>query len=990
MKDSEAGRAEAGTAVLNPESTGRLHAGSGAVSGIFLIDDVGELRRKIMGLPPRWRRRWVQFLRDTRDEVRGVRWYGGGSLDRPLHASLAFLITGEDEFAAIARRDLRWMLDHHEETLAVGSQDHDTWIYAAALARRAISMDWIWVGDVLTEAEKSEASEFFITEAWKYCPVVLDHRVPAHASNQGLAMALCCVVTGWLFGKRLGSDARAKELVSFGLPHLLEQIALLPPGGYSGEGSTYIFNVADPLMALACAVLEAISGEDWFEREFWPNRNSASSVLKLDPKLIPPSELLPAWDQHGYHLRKAGSACAYVASRTGDPSAYRYFLDGPGWEFSGYFAWLRDDHVWQWIWMPDPSTSGEPESGASCYPRSWAESRVAGALLDRTASLHLFQMWDVSSPRPVRLHMNPNSLLLEAWGSLLTVDGNGTDDFVLNADPRMQYFHQYSAEPKTMSWAAGSLGAHSVIHVDGAVELQVDRGGYNNLPGETSTGFLLRREDEENFQLLSAEVEMFYRHASDIRSMVRNSALVDNAFWVVLDEISATSDHDFTWQLVLRAGAVATEYGARLVTPEYVILDVINLDSVATRLLDVDGYPSLLEKKCHHLQKTQRGSRIEFLTVLVPQLAREELADWTDGWQGGWEPREIDGPLESPSWSDSGFDEAAFGPADSALWLRRCCEVPRSSERLFLELPRPHGYRLWVDGTEQTVPPVEISKDDEMRLLPVFVDLTEALAGKASARITVRLEVGPLRGTTGRVRLHAARQTDVPKVNRLPDDRVRVRVGPVDYTFDLGRIRTTAAVDFDLGPAGEMPRAVAAKMIRRLSLDSDSPEVLEWNGDAAARGNACVAAVDHPLGEVEAALIERCDDGDWLVRMLAVRSLGQLRSRRSLPRILEILQAETPDRINDPSYPPKYRIKETCVHAVQAIGEISAAPALATAMENAGFYGVRRIIPGALEALGDQAAIDRLRPWLDDADGETADACRRALDSVSAPKRDSD
>lgn len=32
-----------------------------------------------------------------------------------------------------------WMLDRHDETLKVGAQDHDTWIYASALPRRAVA-----------------------------------------------------------------------------------------------------------------------------------------------------------------------------------------------------------------------------------------------------------------------------------------------------------------------------------------------------------------------------------------------------------------------------------------------------------------------------------------------------------------------------------------------------------------------------------------------------------------------------------------------------------------------------------------------------------------------------------------------------------------------------------------------------------------------------------------------------------------------------------
>ncbi len=950
----------------------------------FLIPDLDLLRDKIRNLPSgKWTRRWEHFLRQARGEKREIRWYGGKSKNHPLHAAFAFMITGEKEFAEIARRDFLWMLDKHEQTLAVGAQDHDTWIYAAALARRVASLDWIWNREVLDAEEQNRVAEFFITEALKYPTVVLQHRVPAHASNQGLAMALDCVITGYLFGIRHGNDVRARLLLEFGLPHLVQQIALLPPGGYSGEGSTYIFKVADPLMALACATLEEISGEEWYGREFWPNRNSAATVLELDPKLVPPSGLLPAWDQHGYHLTKAGAACAYVASRTGNPAAYSHFLIGPGWEFSGHFAWMRDDHVWQWIWMPDPRTVDEPSSGADCYPSSWAEPRVAGALLDRTNSLHLFQMWDVSGSRPVRLHMNPNSLLLEAWGSVLTVDGNSTEGFALDDDPRMQYLHQYSAQPKTLSWAAGSLGAHSVIWIDGAIDHRVKGGGYENLPDETPTGFLLRREDGDDFQVLSADVAMFYRNGFDVLSMIRNSALIENAFWVVLDQISCGSPHAFTWQLVLRAGAEATPYGARLITPEHVVLDVVNLDPVPTELHDVAGYPSLLEKRCHHLRKTQEGSDVEFLTVLVPQLARRELADWTAGWRGAWRDRGESSLPPDSAMEPAAFADAYYGPQGSALWLRRRCGIPPVSASLLLELPRPHDIRLWIDGREIPVPAAEISKDGEQGLMAAFVDVSDALAGKESVEITLQVDPGRAVGSTGSVKLHEAIEVAAPIVERISGEEVRVHFGAIGATVDLTRLRTPPKPLPDLTPEGDDPLEAAAELVRKL-LPTDPREALQWDSDHAAdRGNACVAATGYPLEEVEEPLLRLCDDPDWLVRMLAIRALGVLRSRTAVPKLCGIMLEETPDRINDIGYRPKYRIKEMCVIALGLIGDASAADDLVKAMENAGFYGVRRLVPGVLQKLGDRDAIAALRVWEDDADTETADACRVARISLA-------
>ncbi len=955
-------------------------------SPLFLLEDLSSFRVKITGLDGHWRRRWEIFLATARREKRSVRWYGSKSTDTPMHAGLAWLATGERDFAEIARRDLVWMLDRHGETLAVGAQDHDTWIYAAALARRAIALDWLWDAEVLEEDERERLADFFVAEALRYSWIVLQHRVPAHATNQGLALALHCVITGYLFGVKRGCDLRARHLLAFALPHIVQQIALLPPGGYSGEGSTYLFRVADPLMAVACATLEAISGDEWYSRELWPNRNSAATVLELGPKLIPPSGLLPAWDQHGYHLVKAGAACAYVAHRTGDRSVYQHFSDGPGWEFSGHFAWLRDDHVWQWIWMPTPEAAEESDGQAGCYPASWAESRVAGALLDRTRALHLFQMWDVSSRRPVRLHLNPNSLLLEAWGSVLTVDGNATDDFPLNSDPRMQYIHQYGPQPKTLSWAAGSLAAHSVLWIDDAIDHQVDGGGYENLPGETPTGFLLRREEEDDFQLIATEVAMFYRNRHDVRSMIRNSALIGDAFWMILDQVASDTPHAYSWQLVLRAGADATSYGARLVTPEHVVLDVVNLDSVDTQLHDVEGYPSLLEGRCHHLRKTQVGANVEFLTVLIPQLGRRELADWTTDWRGGWRPSDETALPNEDTLQPVKMSDTYGGPSGSSFWLQRTCALPPvpTGTPLLLELPRPHDVRVWIDGVEIPVPAAGLSKDGEQRLLPAFVEVPADFAARDHVEIVLRIDPATAVGLTGSVKLHEKIPVEIPRVEAISDGLVRVRFGEVDHTVSLARLHTASTPLPTQVPEGENPLKLGQQLARKL-LPTPPPREFAWHSDdPAERGQACIAAATRPVEEVEDRLREACDDADWSVRLLAIDTVGSLRIPSMVPTLCRILREETAERINRVDYAPRYRIKEKCVIALGEIGDVAAVDALVEAMEQAGFYGVRRLVPGALEKLGDAAAISKLEKWKDDSDGETADACRRAGAAILA------
>ncbi|MEX2607199.1 MAG: HEAT repeat domain-containing protein [Kiritimatiellia bacterium] len=952
-------------------------------SPVFLVNDLEALRKKISGLTGVWEKRWREFCRQAALEKRSVRWYSGS--DTPNHAAFAALITDGAKWKQIARRDLLWMKDRYAETLEAGTQDSDTWIHAAPMARRAIALDWMWDADVFSGRERDELVELFITDSLKYPHVTLHHRVPPHANNQGMAQALNCVVVGYLFGVKHGNDARARYLLEFALPHLAVQIAYLPPDGYSGEGSTYVVLVADPLTALCTAVLEELSGENWFERELWPNRNTPAKILNLNARLIPPSGLLPAWDQHGYHLEKAGTTAAYLAHRTGDPGGYTPYVFGEGWAFSGSFAWMKDDHVWQWLWMPDPASVPEPGEKMTCYPNSWAEQRVGGALLDRSATKHLFQMWDIASSMPGRVQVNPNSVLLEAWESVLTVDGNATEDFPLSRDPRTRFVHWSMTPPKEISWAQGALGAHSCIWVDGDLAHVPSSPGFLNLPDEVTAGFLRRRVNEDRFQLLSAEVANFYQNAYDVHSMIRNSALIDNTFWVMLDQVKAGSPHEFTWQLVLRHGAVSTDYGARLTTAEQVVLDVVNLDGGHPEMLDVPGYPSTLEQRCHQYRKRLHGDELEFTTVLIPRLARRELADWTSGWRAAWTgdanqdaPDSFGGEVElTEAWYDRP-DESAV------LWVTRECRIPDVAEgEWLLELPRTYPPGLWIDGREIEVPFLMSSHHGEPRLMAPFIPVSEFCGSRGVIRVTMRIPRP--RYLIGSVKLHARTPVGSPDVVREGDE-IRVNLDGGCWTVDLRDIRTPPEPLPHPHAEGKDPIQEGERLARKVM--PDGPEApTGWNGDAAARGAACCRALYRPLSEVEDHLMTCADeDTDWLVRLLAIRALGMLRSLKALPLLCDCLRRETTEKIWDPAYPPKYRIKEMCVVALAKIGHSDAVPEVMACMTPEDFYGVRRLAAKALGTLGDPRALPVLNEWADDSDGETAQAAQRAVEQLNKPR----
>ncbi len=978
----------------------------------FLVDDREALRLKIAGLSGIWSKRWGRFLEQAAAEKRHVYWYGGDTPDTPMHATFAYVATGDEKWAAIGARDMRWLRDHYEETLDVGNQEHDTWIYAAVMLRRAVALDWLWDSGALSAEELDGLADLFITDSFKYPYVTLHNRVPPHANNQGMAMALNLVTVGWLFGHRRGDDARARHLFKVGIPHLLQQIAYLPPGGYSGEGSTYIIGVADPLTALACAVLEAVSGEDYLHREFWPNGNSIAKILELNARLAPPSEVYPAWDQHGFMLHRSGTTAAYLAHRTGEPSKAHSLLHGQGWELSSSFAWMQDDHVWQLLWMPDPTRLCD--LGKVTREVLWAEQRVAGAIEDEAGQHRLFQMWDVADSRPVRRHMNPNSILLESWGSLLTVDGNSLPGrFALDADPRMQFLHQYSATPKVMSWAAGSLGAHSCIVVDGAIDLVPEpMGDYQNLPSNVTTGWLRRMEARPGLKCISADVSDFYKKRFGMSTCTRTSCWVDERFWVIVDEIRAESPHDFCWQLVLRDGAELTEYGARLRTAEQVVLDILNVDGCEAALHSIEGYPSTLEQRCHHLRKACAGQhQLEFVTVLIPRLARTQLNDWTNEWRVRPDPEnkglaekwQQNGTACEPTlWTSGELSDAYYlrnshynpdckEPREdtSTVWFQKEIALPTEvgSRRFWLELPRATKIDLWIDMEPVEMPPLFGYHQYEPRLQAPFVDVTPYMQSGGTSTLTLRISQQSKFGIVGGVRLHAGIEPE-PPIWRREGDRVIVEFDGKESGVRLSDLRSVdrTPAERNVEPIGETVEHVTAEFLALTDLQ------LQWSqqgtgfnsGDPiSSRLHWCAAAMEQPLAQVEDRLIALVHDPAWVVQMMAVIALAHLGSKKAVPSIVECLENCPPLAMRTDTDRDRFRVKEMCLVALGRLGDSSAADAVARCLNAHEFYGVRRIAADILGALGNESHMDVLNAWKHDADGETANASLRSIEKIN-------
>lgn len=947
----------------------------------FLIADRERLAGRIRALRGPWLDRWQRFLTDAALD-------GGESSEPPfpLHAALAFVVSGDSVWAEAALRNLRWLAGHYPRLVARGLPDTDTWMHAAPMARRAISLDWMWDCPEWNPGEREALAELFITDALCYPYTVLHHRVPAHANNQGLAQALCLVVVGYLFGWRRQADRRARHLMRFGLGHLFHQLSALPRGAYASEGSTYAVGIEAPLAALACATLEAISGREHLHQALEPYANSWAQVLHHARRFVAPSGLLLPWNQYGYQSCWPMSTSAYLASRGGDKAAARELLRGERWDRSAWGPWMADDHVWQWVWMPDgpePSATTSAGGDADAGPgddEAWVEPHVGGVLLSSDRSLHLAQYWNWSCSPPGRAHMHPNGLASEAFGSPLLIDGHATAAFAGYAAqlaPLIGPDHPMAGYDPNW-WAPGSLGAHSCLIIDGAIDLvspftHVDPADQPPLAGRC-VGHLR----EPRLQAFTSDVTDFYRERfADLHSVQRTAALVDDRLWLIGDRVQSDHEHEWVSQFVLRREAQPRPWGLRVRTAEHVVLDLMPLGESSDSLHDCDGLPSVLEQRCHQWRRRSRGRGLERWTVMVPRLGRRRLASWPDGWQltlldAG---QQVLRAFDAVAWSEVWSRLPAGDRGGLTVRMQRRVQVPAASDaRLVLQLPKAYHSRLWIDDQPVEWPRLAQHHHGEPDLLPPFVDVTEALRPSAGREATIRIEITRLRnnGLWGHVHLHAMLEPAPPQV-RSEGSHLTIAFDDQTVTVDLDRLaHLPAPSDPPPAPMTPLKEAVATVLAAFPTQDDAGSQDVQQR-----LAHALDAPADDAPDYTTPQLVGLLDDGPWWSRMLAAKVLGCRGDRTAVPALRAILRrpasaSASPQDLN-------FRVHIFAAWALGRIGDPAATPELAACLAADRYYGLRRVASEALTKLDSPEARHALALAALDRDPEVATVALVAL-----------
>lgn len=982
----------------------------------LLLPDADGLRAKIAELcstDTAWQRRWDRFAREA-----------NSGHDRFLHAALMAVVTGEQAWRDRLHAQLSRAKDWYQTLLELGHQDTDPWIHSAKLTRLAIAIDWAWDLEAIEPDLQQELAEMLLRDALTHAYVTMHHRIPPHANNQGLALSLYMVVLGLTFGLRRGEDPIARHLLYTGLHHLPIQVALLPMGGYSGEGSTYLGQVADPLMALTCGVMEQATDVDFFNQALAPTGNHIRGILGLNARLRGVSGLLLPWNQHGLQRTMAGTTAAWWSWRTDDASAYRAFIEADGWELSETFAWFGDDHVWQWVYMP-PTVSAEPTSGdhpkeksnsRSCTkniprdPDCWAEPYIAAALRNADRSLQLTQFFNMADPLPVRRHVHPNAIHLEAWDSPLTVDGNSHTGFPLTDRPETQWIRYYGKKPERRSWAAGSIAAHSCVYPEGHEALRPKRVDFNRSPAQAVAGQITDfRTETQGLNQFTVDTTGFYEPAVDAKHVSRTASLVDDALWLVEDRMTCASSHRWVWQLVTRPGLVSTPYGARLTTAEAVVLDLVDLDGAPGKVEDVVGYPTTLEQRCCHYRKLAKGKSVRFLTLLIAQLGRVLIADWSEQWLGGWvDNAEKISPsrnakdaslIVSPISLADSYDADIPAPEAKTLWMQRSCNAPPSVEgdRVLLELPRAMEYRVWIGDHELGVDPFK-THGKEPRLVAPYLDVTEYLEPAQPNMITLAFPNSAGEPVAGSIRLHRCINPPAPQIScstqsSINMSNVVVKASGREHQIDLENLRlqdqTTSPQQGFANSTSANPVITCATMEstwrKQLSFSTVQTKASDWEGHVVNRIRACVNTIECPENSQLQYLISFLNDPDPLVQMVAARALGRTCSPRAATALRKKLGREIDAMCNGSKPPPLgcVQVREMCLLSLGELGDPAAASVVARCLHPEEFYGVRRLAAQTLGLLKDPASRVALEPWLNDSDPETAAAAALSLSELS-------
>ena len=694
-------------------------------AGLLYLDNLGALREKL--------------ARAEHDgSMMGRVWSGVRRRAQAAPASFPWFVpfvamaTGARDDIESAKQAVRnYVATFEAQQFGMGLQFH-FWCFAFPHGRWSLYFDWL---DKIGAWDRDEAARLReALVAWQYVNFFYGMRTkpePECVDNQTMSLCFSNAIVGHLFGSGDDASATAARMRRDGMRRLPSTLGGFPPSGYSGEGSTYMDLVVGPSIPFVVELLEHAEGGEWFSRKLEPNGGSAESIVRMIAREWTPAGLTLPWDHYGFHL-PARSCIAYGAHKTGDPLYLELLENHACWGHDHQIGWGYDDLVWSLIWWPE--TSGKSKRVGAF--RSWAERDVGAAIVSQDASLYLMQMWDESTPGfPGRAHVNPNNLILTAFGSPLTVDGVAAKTCKAFEYPDAWIERSgMDFNVRRDSFGSGCAGAHSVLIVDGWEGMRATK--------HYEQGRLVKF-DEQGKSVTADVTPVYHERWNDTRAIRRRSRLCHERFWLIEDLAVFGAERDVTARWFLRPEQIPADRGVMIENAEGVrlhLLPLLGADGVTSKI--IEGYPERIDGRSLQADFTQRGRDCRWLWLAWPEQTRVEKQDVSDGWSATADREEnfdeatgrtrcqlssTKLPLTMPAFM------AATVPVARRWWYQRDITAPGG--RWWLRLPRlMWDAQLWVGGKQIDLSPHRL----RMELMEFDVELPLADAG---SRVEVLLRV---------------------------------------------------------------------------------------------------------------------------------------------------------------------------------------------------------------------------------------------------------
>jgi len=618
---------------------------------------------------------------------------------------LAFIVTGEDVYRQHARDlFLRFTRNKDAGLLSKEVQFH-THTASAPLGRMMALYDWIADTDLLTPAEDVA----FRAAVLDYAAQVSMQQLQGRArmfDNQVFSNAFGAAVTGHVLGVRRGDSAQGRRLYAVGMEWLLDQFGRLPPGCFSGEGSTYHLLVVLPLLTLAGAFVEEVTGSPLYQRGQAPAFSPLRDWLTMGRDMVGPAGLMPGWDAYGVFHCSVRSPFAYLARRDQDADALALIRDTHMWYPFAHISWEFDDRLWTLVWWPETL-----EAAPVCPFYPWMNPASAGALQDARTQTRLFQYWDECGGGPYngRSNVNPNAIDLQSGGLPLLLNGAPTlPGELLNLDPAamraylpagvMKGWNPMYAEPATpeaetrllRQAVSGSIGDSNSLVID-------DENWYVPLKPVSGKGRALH--DAGSLQVIESDAVDYYRDRYDVTKVTRISALVDGHVVLCLDDWASKTPHRLTWQAFTWPGACQVAAGVQADIGGQMQLDLLPGQAGEWNLTPVSGFP---QSPCNG------STRLQFRLPASVSSARLMMAmgiqsrmDAGEDLSQGWDLQVAGQHFKEVNLTDFYLTDAS--PSGSELTFRRRFTLPAGQAGQDLKLRIPSAtlsLRVRINGVE--------------------------------------------------------------------------------------------------------------------------------------------------------------------------------------------------------------------------------------------------------------------------------------------------